>query len=133
MRMSDWSSDVCSSDLSLLARRAGGTGEAGLRPTPPADCRRNNAHRERHGSWRLPFPWTTLLVVPGIDDLLHGGPEIRFVAGHELQPMDVRGGRHESVHHADRPARCASAREHLAPAIGNRLLNGYYTPIEDKR
>src|SRR3546814_10407429 len=100
---------------SLLARRAGGTGEAGLRPTPPADCRRNNAHRERHGSWRLPFPWTTLLVVPGIDDLLHGGPEIRFVAGHELQRMEVRGGRDEGVNHADRPDRCLPACDQHAP------------------
>src|SRR3546814_17680292 len=126
MRMSDWSSDVCSSDLSLLARRAGGTGEAGLRPTPPADCRRNNAHRERHGSWRLPFPWTTLLVVPGIDDLLHGGPEIRFVAGHELPRMDVRGGRDEGVHHADRPARFLPARARRLAVEGKR---GRYVSI----
>src|SRR3546814_21010103 len=76
---------------SLLARRAGGTGEAGLRPTPPADCRRNNAHRERHGSWRLPFPWTTLLVVPGIDDLLHGRSEERRVGKECVRTCNYRG------------------------------------------
>src|SRR3546814_14380782 len=81
----------------------------------------------------LPFPWTTLLVVPGIDDLLHGGPEIRFVAGHELQRMDVRGGRDEGVHHADRPARCLSARDNLSPAIGDHFIHGQHATPDATR
>src|SRR3546814_18645852 len=69
MRISDWSSDVCSSDLSVVFRDAvtlrgapAGNGRAGLQRTRRHGCRRSRARghdrraARRHARWLDPPP-----------------------------------------------------------------------------
>src|SRR3546814_16121443 len=75
MRISDWSSDVCSSDLS-----AAGRGTAPPRPCPalPAGCRVTDPfgdplHTARQRAYaarlRLPTIYTPQMVIDGIDQV----------------------------------------------------------------
>src|SRR3546814_6416366 len=73
LRISDWSSDVCSSDLPIAAARLAGrcaatVAAAGLPPARtdlPATRRRRGAGRPDPGADRLPRPPRLRVLTPG--------------------------------------------------------------------
>src|SRR3546814_12171841 len=112
MRISDWSSDVCSSDLAAdVARGPEGQEDAGrrrtcARPQPSATARSNTERSSRRGAGKISaapvtFPGPTAAVVPGRQGspgrgrrtygLTHRVPLLRFVVARGAGDPRARG------------------------------------------
>src|SRR3546814_2433055 len=110
MRISDWSSDVCSSDLVGLALGRGACGALRPRPAePPADAeravqlQRGGGRRQRHGEPRRSAHGRR----PG--HAVRGRPRRRL-------PRRLRPGEPRSLalHDRDRPVRQSRSEEHTS-------------------
>src|SRR3546814_13177023 len=91
MRISDWSSDVCSSDLRLFETfRTGGGRSRDLPPHPQAERRAFRPHRARRGSamtdTRGPLGWRLKLAYAG-------GQLVEGIANNSLRSEERRVGK----------------------------------------
>src|SRR3546814_4332218 len=88
MRISDWSSDVCSSDLMLLANIASGTNERWkarwFTTETPLDSLGGSEWAERYHIWRM--DWNEKEIALYVDDIL-----LNRVPLSELSNQDDRG------------------------------------------
>src|SRR3546814_16254978 len=82
MRISDWSSDVCSSDLTFSIRK-----NLGRRPST----------KRRKSQSSVPCGFCVLCRLPAVLNDWHGGPPIRTSTSPGLIPVRARNSSSESV------------------------------------
>src|SRR3546814_17461100 len=120
MRISDWSSDVCSSDLLSRSSRSAAMGGPTIgpmnpmptehpQPPPPADAATSDEQ-----------------IQPTAEDILDTG--VRPIIADDYDALTVKfGDEHATLPHADRPRRPDTAR---LENMGYRRIIHHWSPVQ---